>query len=152
MAFTKTPRTLEFDNQVLTLSQWSEALGIPLITIRKRLARELPTSEVLQVKQDPPQDPNRSILVTHNGVSCPIRQHALQAGLDPDMVFLRLQRGADLTEALSRPTRDYNRKLSYAGQDLTISQWAHRLGISASCIYQRISSGKTIPEALKEEG
>lgn len=96
-----------------------------------------------------------NVFLRFKGESRCINEWAEIIGVPPTRILQRLDTGLTAAEALTLTTKDIrDRKLirlSYDGQNLTIAQWAERLGISRGLIESRIARGWPIARILSPQ-
>lgn len=108
--------------------------------------------------------------LTHDGITQPITEWALDYGIYPSVITDRLARGWSVERAITTPmialpdqklcpdhmpklprvrrTQSTNRRFQFDGLTLTIPQWSQRVGIAAHVLRTRIRKGMEIGEAL----
>lgn len=81
---------------------------------------------------------------------------ALSAGYEPTLTVDRIDVNGDyapdncrwITMKLQAYNRRDNHRLAFHGENLTITEWAERLGCTPTCLYYRLDAGWPIEEVL----
>ncbi len=110
-------------------------------------------------------------LLEHDGLKQPISEWALDYGITPWIIIARLERGMDVSLAITKPMfanpgqklpgpgdRVYRQMgrgrpsqvFTYMGLSKTVSQWSDFTGISTGVIHTRLRDGWSIDRALSE--
>lgn len=135
--------------------------------VDRRRAAGLPRKEKPTRKQ--------TALITHNGETLPLQAWSDRTGLRPCTIGWRLNAGWSVEEALSpkaertkaerpkvkskdvppikagfrgTPFRKPSKLITFDGQTLTVAQWAARLGIGRTALWQRLANGWPLERAL----
>ena len=98
----------------------------------------------------------RDDLLTHDGITQPITEWALDYGILPEIIIARLERGLSVATAITRPMSvapgqrlpATKQHALYLLDGLTVSQWSQRTGIPVNTLYDRMRSGRTFAEAV----
>lgn len=127
----KRTTTITHEGKTLSVSQWAAATGLDKKTIRDRLRDGLPASEVLRPSPD-------KITLTHDGRALTVLEWSDELGIAATTIRRRLAAGESAEDVLG-PLRRTRGKLYTRGDvSLTLTQWAHRLGISSGALAERI--------------
>lgn len=81
---------------------------------------------------------------------------ALSSGYGPNLTIDRIDVNGDYTPEncrwVTRKVQAYNRRdnrrLTFQGETLTITEWAERIGCTPTCIYYRLNAGWSLEETL----
>lgn len=98
----RTPGSLTYEGQTLTLSEWAEKIGIRVDLIRSRLAAGWDVKDVLNT---PVREKPSTFLF--EGVWGNVADHARRKGIPVGNVYSRLYQGWDRERALSTPIRPH---------------------------------------------
>lgn len=104
--------------------------------------------------------------LTHEGITQPIREWALDYGIPTHLIRDRLRRGWTVEKAITTPMNvapgerlmdrarrpsgasSHRRRFEHAGRSLTVTQWAEHTGISYATLANRLRSGWPVGKAL----
>jgi hypothetical protein len=103
----------------------------------------------------------RDDLLTYGGITQPITEWALDYGILPETILMRLNRGMTVAKAITKPMRarpgdklpepaSRPTTLIYDGRTLTYAQWAELTGLKSGTIRHRIACGWTAEAALSQ--
>jgi hypothetical protein len=87
--------------KTMTLAEWARELGIPAGRIYKRVQQGLSASEALEPGLMPRGAPPRNL--TLDGETLPLKAWARKAGIHPDTLRKRPDKGMELRQALIKP-------------------------------------------------
>ncbi|WP_306225746.1 hypothetical protein [Bosea beijingensis] len=104
--------------------------------------------------------------LTHEGITQPIREWALDYGIPTRLISDRLRRGWTVDKAITTPMNvapgerlkdrarrpsaasGHRRRLEHAGRSLSVAQWAEHTGISYHTLANRLRAGWPVGKAL----
>lgn len=140
---------ITYQNQSLTIPQWSRLTGIPPTTIFNRLKLGWSIDQALTRMARTRPRPNASMLqnLTFNGETLPITEWAERTGFSYRVIWTRIKSGWSTERALTIPIRP-NRIIEFDGKSMTLQQWSDQTGIKFGTLRARIESGWPIADAL----
>lgn len=102
-------RLLDYRGRTAPMVELAEACGIRPGTVQLRLRRGWTVAEALETPPGavPPRQRVDAVVLTHNGITAPIKEWANRVGLPLDTLRGRLRRGWDVARALDASTSTY---------------------------------------------
>lgn len=97
--------------------------------------------------------------LTHDGITQPVAEWALDYGITPEVILQRLRQGWTAERAITKPMRAQPgerlpepkqgpKTLSFQGRTKTIAEWAKTTGLTNADIYYRLNNGWTLEKTL----
>lgn len=145
-------KLVEYEGTTQSIAAWSRDTGITSTTISARLLKGWSVKDALTTPSR-----NKMATVMHKGKYRTVGEMAVILGLSPSTLYLRLQRGQDITvghdlrKLRVRKVKIKKRKLMelYAfGEYKPLVDWAREYSIDQNTLRQRIIAGRTPEEAL----
>ncbi|HEV7251667.1 MAG TPA: hypothetical protein VGN97_01000 [Mesorhizobium sp.] len=133
----------------LTITEWAKHANINRTTLRKRLAEGVPIAQAIQ----PERRANRNrTQITFQGVTRSFQEWAAFLGVSRAALKLRLAtwpiERALTTPAIAKSGRRQAQRYAHAGLNLTLAEWADRLGVRLNTLHKRLNNGMTVAEAI----
>lgn len=139
---------ITFNGETLALCEWAERVGIPAKALSVRITQYGWTPE--RALSTPHRAPRKNrVILTHGGETHPVEVWAARAGLTPDALRARLNKGWSVSDVLMTPPADNKAAvLTFGGETKTLSDWASAVKLTRTTIKARIRSGWSVEEAL----
>ncbi|WP_020187106.1 hypothetical protein [Methylopila sp. 73B] len=93
------------------------------------------------------------MILTHEGITQPVEEWALDYGIPSETIRKRIGRGWPVAEAIEIPVLTHGRpsqRYRFDGRSLTVAEWAKLSGLSAFTLRSRLRLGWTIGRAVTE--
>ena len=78
----------------------------------------------------------------------PLVEWAEITGLARECIAYRLEKDWPVEEALTLPSGQELRMITYGGKTMSVAEWARELGVNAMLIYGRLHQGWSVEDAL----
>lgn len=131
----------EFKGQELCIPEIAELSGVSVATLRYRI---IACGETASEAASRPA--KKAIRIAEKGHAT-ITEIASATGVDRDLVYLRLKRGASIDRALSAkltPKARPRKTITINGDDHTVSDWCKIIGISQATFHKRRRTGADV--------
>jgi len=142
---------VDLGNEKLPAAKVAEKFGIDYNRVRHKLPRIRPgqivDKDFFLNDSLPGKKPG---LVTVNGITASIREHAEARGIALGTLYARIKKGMSISEALSQPTVQRDREFVYDGISGGIQFWANKYKVHRSYIGKRLSKGRSFESIIEE--
>lgn len=140
---------ITYNNETLSINDWSKKLGIPRKTIFGRLKKKLPLEKVFsQLKLD-------KKYVEYKETKFPLKELALKIKINQSKLYSELRKGKNLEEIelatilssvkIKKEINHYlniHKPIEYKGESHLLKEWAKILNINYKTLHGRYSRGE----------
>lgn len=141
---------LTIGDETKTIAGWSEATGVNVNTIQKRLYDGMDIKEAVETPvrkwEKTKNDSVKNQLFTHDGEEHTLSEWAKITGIAVSTLHCRITAGWDISRALTKKME--NSDITFDGETLPLTEWAKRKGLSPQLLRSRVKQGWSIDAAL----